>query len=418
MFLVPLVSITERGDDISQTVVQTAVNEFVNEAATNGYISEESYNTLSSTLGATGNTYDIVIDARDVDHPSVSVDLVSIDLSELEINELYMLGEACPTGWALAMMEPFTNNNGVFTWEGPLQAGKRFRFPLQKVPDPPLWWPCLMLGENGKVLYGMGDEDESNVPVAEDGVYLLTIDTRDRSNMTWTIELKSSGLPDPEIDNLYLLGDATPCGWTYADAIPMENNNRIFTWEGKLRSSGEFRFNTTNLNWFPGIVIETATGKPVYALDYDAEIHHQFTVDKDGIYSIEVNAQEFKNITVKVDFISASEYPIDELYLLGDATDAGWSINDMPAFSGDKGVFTLTANLKSTGGFRFLTQKVAEGWFPAIAKEKATGKAVYVPNGAWDDSVYEHFTVAADGSYEIIVTAKKLDDISCTITKK
>ncbi len=366
-------------------------------------------------------TYDIVIDARDVEHPSVSVDLVSIDLNELEITELYMLGEACPTGWALNLMEAFTNNDGVFTWEGPLQAGKRFRFPLQKIPDPPQWWPCLMLGPDGKVLYGMGDEDESNVPVAEDGVYLLTIDTRNRDNMTWTIELKSAGLPDPEITELYLLGDAAPGGWALDAAPAFTNNDGVFVWEGKLRASGVFRFNTTNLNFFPAIVKEIATGKPVYAADWDETLYEQFSVDKDGIYQIVVNAKKFDDISVTITFVGdtpVSEYPIEELYLLGDATDAGWSIDDMPAFAGDKGVFTLTANLKATGGFRFLTQKVGGMWFPAIAKEKATGKAVYVDNGQWDDAVYEHFTVAADGTYEIVVTAKKLEDITVTITQK
>ena len=366
-------------------------------------------------------TYDIVIDARDIVHPSVSVDLVAIDPNELEINELYMLGEACPTGWALAMMEAFTNNDGVFTWEGPLQAGKRFRFPLQKIPDPPQWWPCLMLGENGKVLVGLGDDDESNVPVAEDGVYLLTIDTRDRSNMTWTIELKSAGLPDPEITELFLLGDATPGGWSLEAAPAMENNDGIFTWEGKLRASGQFRFNATTLNWFPAIVIDIASGKPVYVKDWDENLYTMFTVDKDGIYSIEVNAKKFDNISVKIDYVGdvpATEYPIEELYLLGDATDAGWDIDKMPAFAADKGVFTLTADLKATGGFRFLTQKVGGMWFPAIAKEKATGKAVYVDNGQWDDAVYEHFTAPSDGTYEIVVTAKKLDDITVTLTKK
>ena len=67
MFLVPLVSITERGDDISQTVVQTAISNFVNEAATNGYISQISYDKLCSSLGATGNTYNIEIEVKKLD---------------------------------------------------------------------------------------------------------------------------------------------------------------------------------------------------------------------------------------------------------------------------------------------------------------------------------------------------------------
>ena len=81
MFLVPLISITERGDDISQTVVQTALSKFVNDAASNGYISQASYDELCSSLGATGNTYDIAIEVQKIDeNPGKKTTITSGDL--------------------------------------------------------------------------------------------------------------------------------------------------------------------------------------------------------------------------------------------------------------------------------------------------------------------------------------------------
>ena len=81
MFLVPLVSITERGDDISQTVVQTALSKFVNQASSNGYISQASYDELCASLGATGNTYDIVIEVQKLDeNPGKKSTITSGDL--------------------------------------------------------------------------------------------------------------------------------------------------------------------------------------------------------------------------------------------------------------------------------------------------------------------------------------------------
>ncbi len=67
MFLVPLVSISERNNDISQSVVQTALSTFVNEASSNGYISQSSYDSLCSSLAATGNTYNIEIEVQVID---------------------------------------------------------------------------------------------------------------------------------------------------------------------------------------------------------------------------------------------------------------------------------------------------------------------------------------------------------------
>ena len=364
-------------------------------------------------------TWSIVIDARDIDHPTVSVDLEMIDLDNLEITELYMLGEACATGWALDRMEAFSNDNGIFTWQGPLSAGKRFRFPTQKIPDPPTWWPCLMLGENGKIVYGMKDEDEVNQPVAEDGVYKIVVDARVGSNMTYTIQLVSSGIPDPEITELYLLGDATPAGWSLDAAPAFTNNGGIFTWEGKLKASGGFRMNTTNQNWFPAIVIETATGNPVYCTSWDETVYEHFTVSEEAIYRVVVDLRVFKNLSVSVSKIGEVEYPVTELYLIGDATSASWSIPDMPAFTGSNGVFSLTATLSATGAFRFPTQKVDGMFFPSICLETATGKAAYVENQAeWETGKYAHFTVAENGTYKIDVTCVTLDNITYTITKQ
>lgn len=376
---------------------------------------------VSYTVDVSG-TWSIVIDARDIDHPTVSLDLEMIDLDQLEITELYMLGEACPTGWALDRMEAFTNNDGIFTWEGPLAAGKRFRFPTQKIPDPPTWWPCLMLGENGKIVYGMKDEDEVNQPVAEDGVYRIVVDARVGSNMTYTITLVSSGLPDPEIDNLYLIGDATPVGWSLDAAIPFTNNDGIFTWQGKLKNTGNFRMNTTNKNWFPAIVIEIASNKPVYCASWDETVYKMFSVETEGIYKIDVDLRVFKNLSVtitRVGDVPVDEYPVTELYILGDATTASWDITQMPAFTGTNGVFSLTTELNASGGFRFLPQKIAGLFFPSICREISTGKAVYVESGdEWSTGKYEHFTVPTTGTYKIDVTCTTLDNITCTITKQ
>ena len=81
MFLVPLISITERGDDISQTTVQTALSKFVNDVASTGYISKANYDTLNSSLSATGNTYDIVIEVQKIDeNPGKKATVTSGDL--------------------------------------------------------------------------------------------------------------------------------------------------------------------------------------------------------------------------------------------------------------------------------------------------------------------------------------------------
>lgn len=67
MFIFPLMSVSERNDDIAQTVVQTATADFVDEISISGAIKPSSYEAYQSKLAATGNTYDIEIEVQHLD---------------------------------------------------------------------------------------------------------------------------------------------------------------------------------------------------------------------------------------------------------------------------------------------------------------------------------------------------------------
>ena len=67
MFIFPLMSVSERNDDIAQTVVQTATSDFVDEVSISGEIKASSYEAYQSKLAATGNTYDIEIEVQHLD---------------------------------------------------------------------------------------------------------------------------------------------------------------------------------------------------------------------------------------------------------------------------------------------------------------------------------------------------------------
>jgi len=67
MFLFPLMEIGGKNDEISQTVVQVVVSDFVNKVATQGKITEFDYDELVQKLHATGNSYDIQIEAKILD---------------------------------------------------------------------------------------------------------------------------------------------------------------------------------------------------------------------------------------------------------------------------------------------------------------------------------------------------------------
>lgn len=67
MFIVPLMSITERNDDIAQSVVQTATSEFVDTISISGSIKLSDYEAYVQKLSATGNIFDVEMEVQHLD---------------------------------------------------------------------------------------------------------------------------------------------------------------------------------------------------------------------------------------------------------------------------------------------------------------------------------------------------------------
>lgn len=59
MFVFPLMTMSDRTDDVSQLTVQAATTDFVDKARTTGKITKANYDEFLQTITSTGNTYDV-----------------------------------------------------------------------------------------------------------------------------------------------------------------------------------------------------------------------------------------------------------------------------------------------------------------------------------------------------------------------
>ncbi len=74
MFVFPLMSLSERTDDISQLAVQNATDEFVDKVRTTGKITLDEYERYLQTIAATGNSFEAEIIVYQLDeNPGVKV---------------------------------------------------------------------------------------------------------------------------------------------------------------------------------------------------------------------------------------------------------------------------------------------------------------------------------------------------------
>lgn len=67
MFVFPLMTMSDRTDDVSQLTVETATTEFVDEIRTTGKITEDKYSKFIEAIGSTGNTYNVEMEVKILD---------------------------------------------------------------------------------------------------------------------------------------------------------------------------------------------------------------------------------------------------------------------------------------------------------------------------------------------------------------
>lgn len=67
MFVFPLMTISDRTDDVAQLTVETATTEFVDTIRSTGKITRANYDEFVETITSTGNTYDVEmqVDVKD-----------------------------------------------------------------------------------------------------------------------------------------------------------------------------------------------------------------------------------------------------------------------------------------------------------------------------------------------------------------
>lgn len=67
MFIFPLMSMSDRADDISQLTVKIATTEFVDEIRQSGKITLDRYTQFTDNISTTGNTYNVEMEVRILD---------------------------------------------------------------------------------------------------------------------------------------------------------------------------------------------------------------------------------------------------------------------------------------------------------------------------------------------------------------
>jgi uncharacterized protein (DUF2147 family) len=208
----------------------------------------------------------------------------------------------------------------------------------------------------------------------------------------------------PESKPLYVLGTATVAGLDPTKAIKMNeiSNGKIYSWRGQLLA-GNLKFITTIGSILPSLnrgeqdsllVIRNSENDP----------DNSFTVNQSGMYYMYLSRKTMK--------INISLLKYQNIYIVGNATSAEWSIENAIEMIPDPlspSIFTLQTILKA-GDFKMPTARSwsAPTFRPMVANGPITETATQVLNAA-DGSADIKWTVTAAqaGTYKITLDTEK-----------
>ncbi|MBS1919387.1 MAG: SusE domain-containing protein [Bacteroidetes bacterium] len=263
---------------------------------------------------------------------------------------LYIVGDATPGGWSNPVPTPsqqFTKiDNFTFAIAVNLTAAKSFLL----LPVNGDWSHKYGGATDGTsspgVLLADGDVPGSNTPSpGTSGLYSIVVNFATNS---YTVK--------PLPTNLYIVGDATPGGWSNPVPLPSQQftqiNSFTFGIVLNLTAGGSYLLLPVNGDWghkFGGATDGTASGGGTLLADGAVPGSNTPAPATSGLYSIVVN---FITNTYTVTPVPSN------LFIVGDATPGGWA-NPVPLPSQQftqvtPGVFQLSLALNSGGSYLFL----------------------------------------------------------------
>jgi len=221
-----------------------------------------------------------------------------------------------------------------------------------------------------------------------------------------------------DVNALYLVGQASPTGWTLSEAPELLNDgNGIFTWTGDL-GTGQFKFTTSrdNYNSIVSSVRDNETmvlGQPM-GIAYNPETGSQdwkWYNNEAGKYTLTVN------LTAATLSVMRYQSPdITELYIIGGALPTSWDRATAPELTSDgNGVFTWTGDMLA-GDFKFITTRDNFNSVVATEPDKAVelGQAMGIalnPEGGSNDYKWK---IAEAGKYTVKVN---VTDMTMVVSK-
>ena len=272
---------------------------------------------------------------------------------EIQPYDIYVMGTALEGATdpanALKMTEEISEE--VYTWYGVMKEGD-YKFILNTTGQS----PSYTQGADGSVVFNEHETgNETPFTINKAGFYVLKLNIE-----AGTL---NADYPTTDYNDVWMVGEATPAGWNIMSSTKLTKdpvNQVAFYYEGLLKT-GDMKFplelkEDWNVAWL--MPIENGTHEfgdnRMERIEAGIQGHdYKWNITKEGNYRVTLNMY-----TMTIDFKLVQSIPDDlpckEIWMLGDATPAGWEQGKeafVYDFNVDKGTFYWEGELKA-GSFK------------------------------------------------------------------
>ena len=281
---------------------------------------------------------------------------------------LYLIGDATATGWSVDAPEALKRSQpGLFTWTGNLYVGE-LKFITTQGEFLPSYNRDATADDEWTLVYRTSDDEpDEKFNITEEGGYTLTVDL-----LNLTLEIETANVNVPPYSSIYFVSEAN--GWSFEPMTQDPVNPFIFRYGAEI-GNGQFKFGTAEGSW-----------ENMYKTDVDNSDYTHTTVvfvtgyDPDCKWLLYADPENkpYKialDITPDAESMVMTEFtPYEQIWMVGDATPNGWSLDAATAMQKgeDDYTFTWTGTLAS-GELKFTCDCQSDwngAWFMASEEGK------------------------------------------------
>ena len=244
---------------------------------------------LRSEISEPDNMFDITLSGV----YKVVVNLLDLSVTIEKINypaysDVYLTGSASPNGSDYTKATKLTQsstNPFVFSYQGVLKAGS-FKFSTSNAANGNQ--EMFVKVDDSNFNIEAGSVSNAEWDVTKKGYYTLTIDQQNNSISIYR-------------EKLYMVGSATPVGWTISNAVEMTEDATdgcIFTWTGNM-TTGEFKLPVNrNSDWNQDMYMKVDDTKMYRHIGGQAD-DNKWTISVAGNYVVTADIETLKFSFVK-----------------------------------------------------------------------------------------------------------------------